>query len=829
MSEQARQQSFTVRKLAAIMFTDIAGYTALMGSDETMAMQLVRENRNIQKPLIAKFNGTWLKEMGDGTMSSFPTASDAVNCALEIQRTLFNHEHIKLRIGIHLGEVMIEEGDVYGEGVNIASRLESIADPGGIYISDSIHKAIKSSLDIPSELLGELELKNVDYPVKTFALRNEFLPRPKGRDKKNLSGRYVAELKKRGVARAMLAYMTLAYLVYNGVRFLDLTPIFSDILVGILLTGIPISFLFAWNYERSPKGFIRINSRESWENPYSDAQKKPLTGSTIIIVLLLAAIGINFLPLTKEVQDKAVSSADNNEIAIAVMPFRNDSEDPSNLYFCNGLMEDIINQLSQLEGVRVPSVTSMLYYRDNPKPYPEIVRELNVSHLLEASVRKMESRALMTITLIDAARNERIWSERMELDLSVKGLFDLQYEVAEAVAKNMRLALIDTKSEMPTNNYEAYDLYLKARDLLRVWDIEKNTEAIETLHAAIRLDPDFKSAYIILGQAYGQRAEISNGKSGADSAYYYSKIALDLNPNDAAAMNAYAYSFALGGDKQTALQYYLKAYDLNEKAPNNYAGWCYYELGNYVKAVEWANKNILMDPNNSIYYIDMGNVTNALGLFNHTAVYTEKALNINPDFGFAMDNLMDMSIYKGDYVKSMEYAKKDGYAKLVGLFPGKVGTIYYKLGELDSASKYLNMPFEIGFSEINEDENGKAAVYGLLSYRYFVKYMSGDQDNAISELEQLAERIKQNLNDVDFKKYKLLSGIYATLGQKDLSLDYLKRASDLGYYHYYEYTTYNLLDPVRQDPKFIEIMNYNKARVDSMRSDVFAKGYLDSY
>ncbi len=167
------------RVLAAIMFTDIVGYTAMMGRDEPKAMEMVRKNREIQKPLIEKYRGSLLKEMGDGNLASFPTASDAIYCAREIQKGLQSIDELNLRIGIHLGEIRIEDGDIYGDGVNVASRLESISDPGGIYISDTVQKSIRSLPDIQTVYLGELELKNVDYPVKTYAIRGENLPQPK--------------------------------------------------------------------------------------------------------------------------------------------------------------------------------------------------------------------------------------------------------------------------------------------------------------------------------------------------------------------------------------------------------------------------------------------------------------------------------------------------------------------------------------------------------------------------------------------------------------------------------------------------------------------------
>ena len=166
------------RQLAAIMFTDIVGYTALMGKDEDKALSLLNANRRIQKPLIEKNNGKWLKELGDGVLAEFRSAYDAVKCAIEIQNAARQELDSQLRIGIHLGDITTEDNDAFGDGVNLASRIQGIADPGGIYISESIENAIRNRSDIQTKYLGEAELKNVDYPVKVFAIQGEGFPVP---------------------------------------------------------------------------------------------------------------------------------------------------------------------------------------------------------------------------------------------------------------------------------------------------------------------------------------------------------------------------------------------------------------------------------------------------------------------------------------------------------------------------------------------------------------------------------------------------------------------------------------------------------------------------
>ncbi len=159
-----------MRKLAAIMFTDIVGYTALMGTDEQKALKLLQHNRDLLKPIIRQFHGEWLKEIGDGSLSSFNSAVEAVNCALAIQHVLKDDPDLKLRIGIHIGDVVFEEGDVFGDGVNIASRIEPLAESGGVCISERVYEDIKNKPGIEATLQGEKNLKGVDHPVKVYAV-----------------------------------------------------------------------------------------------------------------------------------------------------------------------------------------------------------------------------------------------------------------------------------------------------------------------------------------------------------------------------------------------------------------------------------------------------------------------------------------------------------------------------------------------------------------------------------------------------------------------------------------------------------------------------------
>ena len=156
------------RQLAAIMFTDIVGYTALMGNDEQKAFEFLKMNRNIQKPIIEQYNGRWIKELGDGVMASFNTVSDSVNAAIKIQEACNNSNNFQLRIGIHLGEVVFENDDVFGDGVNIASRIQAVANPGCIYISESVQNNVSNKQGIVTRYIKQETLKNVKEPVRIY-------------------------------------------------------------------------------------------------------------------------------------------------------------------------------------------------------------------------------------------------------------------------------------------------------------------------------------------------------------------------------------------------------------------------------------------------------------------------------------------------------------------------------------------------------------------------------------------------------------------------------------------------------------------------------------
>jgi len=166
------------RKLAAIMFTDIVGYTAMMGKDESKAVEVVSHHENTMKQLVPAYEGELIQFYGDGSLSIYPSTTLALKCAMKIQEIFRNGLVIPLRIGIHIGEILFKDGNIYGNGVNIASRIESLGKAGTILFSENAFQTVQNSSLFSSIFLGEVKLKNVITPMKVYALSNENLTVP---------------------------------------------------------------------------------------------------------------------------------------------------------------------------------------------------------------------------------------------------------------------------------------------------------------------------------------------------------------------------------------------------------------------------------------------------------------------------------------------------------------------------------------------------------------------------------------------------------------------------------------------------------------------------
>src|SRR3954454_11881123 len=170
-------ESTDERKLAAIMFTDMVGYSALSQRDDQLALELLEEHRELLRAIFPRFHGMEIKTIGDAFLVEFGSALEAAQCAIEIQRALAKRNtdspaagHINIKIGIHIGDVVHRDGDVYGDGVNIASRIEPLAGAGGVCVSMDVERQTRNALEAKFEKSSTAQLKNIELPMDLFRI-----------------------------------------------------------------------------------------------------------------------------------------------------------------------------------------------------------------------------------------------------------------------------------------------------------------------------------------------------------------------------------------------------------------------------------------------------------------------------------------------------------------------------------------------------------------------------------------------------------------------------------------------------------------------------------
>ncbi|HEX5653747.1 MAG TPA: adenylate/guanylate cyclase domain-containing protein, partial [Chitinophagaceae bacterium] len=189
------------RQLAAIMFTDIVGYTALMQANEQKAVAVIKHYNSTLEKLVTQFNGQVLNYYGDGSLCIFSSATDAVNCSLAVQKDLKNEPAVPLRIGLHIGEVFFEDAKALGDGVNVASRVQSLGQENTILISEEVHDKIKNNASVTATSLGHFAFKNVGKSMEVFALTNDGLSIP---NRKKMEGKLKKKsLQKRNIIAAL--------------------------------------------------------------------------------------------------------------------------------------------------------------------------------------------------------------------------------------------------------------------------------------------------------------------------------------------------------------------------------------------------------------------------------------------------------------------------------------------------------------------------------------------------------------------------------------------------------------------------------------------------
>jgi TolB-like protein/class 3 adenylate cyclase len=421
------------RRLAAILAADVVGYSRLMEADEEATARTLSTCREIIEGLVASHHGRVFGSAGDSVIAEFASPVEAVRCAVDIQHELEAHnvdlpedQRMRLRRGVNLGDVMVEGDNLLGDGVNVAARLEALAEPGGISLARSVFDQVKKQLDLGYEYLGEHEVKNIAEPVQVYRVLTE----------PEAAGKVIGETK-----RATQSWKRMA-----------LAP------AVVVLIGVAgaVTWLRPWEPTIEPASVERMAVPQS---------EKP---------------------------------------TIAVLPFTNMSDDPTQEYFADGMAEDITTDLSKISGLFVVARNSSFAYKGQSPDIREVGRELGVRYVVEGSVRKAGGRVRITVQLIDSSSGHHLWAQRYDREL--QDIFDLQDEVRAQIVTALQVKLTpDEETRLArrlTASPKAYDLWLRGRQYESFFTKEANLESRRLFERAIKLDPDFAAAYASLGTAY---------------------------------------------------------------------------------------------------------------------------------------------------------------------------------------------------------------------------------------------------------------------------------------------------------------------------------------
>jgi len=623
------------RQLAAIMFADMVGYTALMQEDEDRAHDQRDRHREVLSTAVHRHHGEILQHYGDGTLSIFTSAVEAVECAIEVQVASSREPTIPLRIGVHTGDIVHDQDGVYGDGVNLASRIEGLSAPGGVMVSGKVYDEIKNHPSISVVSIGAVRLKNVEHPVTVFAISNEGLRVPTLEEVGEKSGSEVvppgtadADLSsaavsasvgageaflKRAKERALFqwaaAYLAGAWAVLEVVDFASERLLWPSLIprASALLAffGFFVTSVVTWYH--GERGRQRIRGPE-----------------VLLITLLLVIAGAALSTLSTEGPPASTprsefgpsAAATDDRPSVAALPWVNRSGREEDAYFTDGIHDEILTRLGKIRGLRVISRRSVMHFRDSPLTAPEIAAELGVRYILEAGLIRARDTVRLNVRLIDAYTDEHIWAETYDRSMSLENLLSIQSEIAQTIADTLRAAVSPEEQagldRIPTSNIEAYDFYLQGRQYyLRPGYNRGNFQAAQDLfERAIALDPDFALAHAALssvhGMMYWESFDYSPERLEAQRAA--AEEALRLEPDLPQAHMAAGWVHYVRGEFEGALVDYHTAL---EGMPNDAEiiariGYAHRRLGDWPQVYRAFEEAVQLNPRDATLFYDLG-------------------------------------------------------------------------------------------------------------------------------------------------------------------------------------------------------------------------------
>lgn len=483
------------------------------------------------------------------------------------------------------------------------------------------------------------------------------------------------ELKRRNVFRVATAYAITGWLLIQIIAtiapqlaFPEWVPPFFTILI---LVGFPLSLIFAWAFELTPEGLKKSKEVDITESVTNRTGKK-LNG-LIITVLSMAIIFLlveRVFFAKKAILDDAKELANLDNTSIAVLPFVNMSDDENNEYFSDGLSEELLNVLAKIDELKVAGRTSSFKFKGMNEDLKTVGTELGVNHILEGSVRKSGDRVRVTAQLIKVDDGFHMWSETYDRELTATNVFDIQDDISREVLAQLKVQLLPEEvpeiDEIPTQDIEAYQSYLKANQMMVNRNYDEIEAAIALYKDAIRIDPGFASAYAHLALAYNSQAYYGNIPFDQTKSLMKDNIdkAFSMSPNLSEAYAALGHYEETYGTIDSAVEAFEKSLDLN---PNfidvyNWLGNLYQpsQLDDEEKQTELYQRAYRIDPLNPLAIYNRARVSLGNEDYEEMEFYIEKNIRINPDFipTYFLQGTIQQSTPFGRLDKAIEFFDK---------------------------------------------------------------------------------------------------------------------------------------------------------------------------
>ena len=497
---------------------------------------------------------------------------------------------------------------------------------------------------------------------------------------------FFRELKRRNVFRVGIAYAVVAWALLQIFDVLDeileLPPWGGKLILAMLIIGFFMALFFAWAFELTPEGVKRESEIDRSQSVTAQTGRK-----LNVTILVLMAVAIAYLlfdkfylaPRLAEWQVAAVAEAPRaapvegqtpggrERVSIAVLPFDNRSDRPEDQFFTDGIHDDLLTSIARIGALKVISRTSVMEYRGTTKKIREIAAELGVGNILEGAIQRSGQQVRVNVQLIDAQSDEHLWAETYDRELTAENLFAIQSEISTRVAEALQATLSPAEKQrinrMPTANLDAYDAYLRGRQLMATRVTANLKRSVEEFLRAVELDPQFALAWVGLADSISLTVVYTDAPEADTIAQREDAVAraLELDPRLGEAYASLAEIHGYHDRFEDMEQAFRRAIELSP---------------NYATAYQWYSKSLLHDPLRSRERLDLmlkaaeldprsmvigaslASVYFAQGLFSRGEQQALKVIELYPDFPNGHHLLVDHYFWDtGEFAKALEHAQ----------------------------------------------------------------------------------------------------------------------------------------------------------------------------